>query len=75
MVQARFGNAFKLEGDAIVAYDTTGNKIFSRLKPGDIAGFDEALDILIDAYPYRDHILKGSGASGGGAAGGAGVGD
>jgi len=75
MVQARFGDAFKLEGDAIVAYDSAGNKIFSRVNPGNIAGFDEALDILIEAYPYRDSILKGSGASGSGASGGAGAGN
>jgi hypothetical protein len=74
MVQARFGNAFKLEGDAVVAYDKQGNKIFSRAKPGEVAEFDEALEILIDNYPYRDNILKGSGASGGGAAGGGGAG-
>lgn len=69
MVQARFGSAFKIEDGKVVAY-TGDNKIFSRTKPGDIADFDEALEILIEAYPQRDHILKGSGASGGGASGG-----
>ncbi|MCC3246686.1 hypothetical protein LG047_15400 [Methylocystis sp. WRRC1] len=71
MVEARFGSAFKLEGDQIVAYDARGEKIFSRIEPGAVAGFDEALEILVDAYPYRDNILKGSGAHGGGASGGA----
>lgn len=74
MVQARFGNAFKLEGESVVAYDKQGNKIFSRAKPGEVAEFDEALEILIDAYPYKDNILKGSGASGGGANGAGGAG-
>lgn len=74
MVQARFGDAFKVEDDAVVAYDRTGNKIFSRAKPGEVAGFDEALEILIDAYPYKENILKGAGASGGGAGGGSGAG-
>ncbi len=69
LVQARFGNAFKVEGDAIVAYDQSGNKLYSRARPGEIAGFDEALELLIDAYPYRDSILKGSGATGGGSQG------
>lgn len=69
MVQARFGEAFKLEGDKVVAYDKTGNKLFSRAKPGEVADFDEALEILIDAYPYRDNIMKGTGAHGGGAGG------
>lgn len=74
MVQARFGSSFKLEGDQVVAYDNSGNKLFSRAKPGEIASFDEALEILIDAYPYKDNILKSAGASGGGAGGGGGSG-
>lgn len=74
MVQARFGSAFKLEGDQVVAYDQSGNKLFSRVKPGEVASFDEALEILIDAYPYKDSIMKGTGASGGGAGGGGGGG-
>jgi hypothetical protein len=69
MVEATFGKAFKLEGDQVIAYDHTGNKIFSRLKPGEVAGFDEALELLIGNYPHKDHILKGSGATGGGAQG------
>lgn len=68
LVQARFGQAFKVEEGKIVAYDAAGNKIFSRSRPGDIADFDEALETLVDSYPYRDSILKGSGASGSGAA-------
>lgn len=68
LVQARFGDCFKLEGDKIVAYKD-GKQVFSRSNPGEIAGFDEALEILVDAYPYRDNIMKGTGASGGGAGG------
>ncbi|WP_459591922.1 DUF6651 domain-containing protein, partial [Enterobacter asburiae] len=75
MVQARFGEAFKLEGDQVVAYDKQGNKLFSRSNPGEVAEFDEALEILIDSYPYKDYILKGSNASGSGAKGGQGSGN
>ena len=67
LVQAAFGKAFSLEDGKPVAKDGSGNTIFSRAKPGDIAGFDEALEILVDQYPNRDSILKGSGASGSGA--------
>jgi hypothetical protein len=70
LVQSRFGDAFKLEDGAVVAYDQKGNKLFSRANPGEIASFDEALEIIVGSYPYRDSILKGSGASGGGAQGG-----
>ena len=74
MVQARFGSAFKVEDGKIVAYDNAGNKIFSRSRPGELADFDEALETLVDQYPYKDQILKGSGASGGGAQQGGGSG-
>lgn len=71
LMQARFGSQFKVEDGKIIAYDNAGNKIFSRSKPGEVAEFDEALETLVDQYPYRDQILKGSGASGMGAQGGA----
>lgn len=74
LVQAYFGHSFKLEGDQVIGYDGEGKQIFSRLKPGNVADFDEALSIKIDNSPFRDSILKGAGASGGGAGGGAGAG-
>lgn len=69
-VQARFGENFTIEdGNRVVAKDNAGNKIFSRARPGEVADFDEALETLIETHSQRDHILKGSGASGGGAHG------
>ncbi|WP_413724658.1 DUF6651 domain-containing protein [Sodalis sp. RH16] len=70
MARAAFGNAFKIEDGKIVAYDPSGNRIFSRVKPGELAGFDEAIETLVDNYPNRDYILKGSNSSGSGAHGG-----
>lgn len=70
LVQARFGQNFKLEEGKVVAYDQSGNKIYSKAKPGELADFDEAIEFLVDAYPHKDHILKGSGQSGGGSKGG-----
>jgi hypothetical protein len=68
IAQARFGSSFFVEeNNKIVAKDAKGNTLFSRARPGEIADFDEALELLVDAYPYKDNILKGSGASGGGA--------
>lgn len=67
MVQARFGQHFKIESGQVVVYDGAGNKLYSKSSPGNAAGFDEGLELLIDAYPYKASILKGSGASGGGA--------
>lgn len=73
LVESRFGKAFSIEDGQIVAKDHTGNRIFSRARPGELANFDEALESLVDAYPHRDSILKGTGASGGGATGGGGA--
>ena len=72
LVQARFGQAFKIEDGKTVAYDQHGNKIYSRVRPGEIADFDEALEALVEQYPHRDSILKSSGQSGSGALPGAG---
>lgn len=66
MLERTYGDNFKVEDGKLVPYDANGNKIYSRVKPGEIAGFDEALEQLISADPYKDHILKGTGGSGSG---------
>lgn len=72
LVQARFGKHFTIDGDKIVATDAAGNKLYSSARPGELADFDEALGMLVDQYPNKAQILKGSGASGSGASQGAG---
>lgn len=67
MVQAMFGQRFKVEDGKLVGYDASGNKLYSRTKPGEIAEFDEALETMVDSYAFRDSILKGPGHSGSGA--------
>lgn len=66
-VQAKFGSAFKIEDGKVVAYGPDGNKVYSRARPGELPDFDEALEILIEAHPTRDHVLKGDIKGGGGA--------
>lgn len=66
-VEARFGHHFKIEDGKVVASDANGNKVYSRAKPGEVAEFEEALDILVESYPHKDQILKGSGNKGDGA--------
>ena len=39
-------------------------------RPGELAGFDEALERLVDASVYKDQIRKSSGADGTGSVGG-----
>ena len=66
MIQATFGQNFKIEEGKVVAYGADGQKIFSRARPGEVADFDEALETLVGGYQYKDSILKGSQANGGG---------
>lgn len=75
MVRATFGSHFAIEDNKIVAKGRDGNRVFSRANPGEHADFEEALGILVEAYPHRDSILKsamkpGAGGSGGGGQGG-----
>lgn len=69
LAQAKFGANFFIEDGKIKAKGSDGNPVYSRANPGNVAEFDEALEILVDSYAYRDNILKGTGASGGGAGG------
>lgn len=68
LAEAAFGQAFKIEEGKVVGY-LNGTKIYSREKAGELADFDEAFAQIIDAYPAKDKILKGTGASGSGASG------
>ena len=58
MVQATFSNHFTIENGEVVARDTAGNQVFSKQNPGEIADFDEALQLIVEASPYREQILK-----------------
>ena len=66
-----FSKNFKVEGesaDAKVVGYLNGERIFSKERPGEVAEFEEALAVVIDAYPMKDRILKAS-AGGSGATG------
>lgn len=67
MVQAAFGNRFSVKDGKLAATGADGNPIFSRKNPGAAADFDEAMEILIDAYPHKDTILKADNKPGSGA--------
>lgn len=70
LVRSHFGANFSVGDDGkIQAKAPDGSPVYSRVRAGEIAEFDEALEMMVDAYPYRDHILKGTGATGSGAGG------
>jgi hypothetical protein len=66
MLQAVFGNRFKIENGKVVGIGLDGQPIYSRTKAGEIAEFDEAIESMVDGYAFRDSILKGNNHSGGG---------
>lgn len=73
MAEAYFGKHFKVEekdGKSVVVGYMGEDPIYSQERPGEIASFEEALGTVIDKYPMKDRILKGSGGHGSGASGG-----
>jgi hypothetical protein len=77
VAEAFFGHHFKVEeddktGDPVVRAYNNGNVILSASpeRIGEIADFDEAMEILFDQYPKKDMYIRssgrGSGAGGGG---------
>lgn len=69
--RAAFGKHFKVENDQLQAFDKAGNRLLSKKNIGEFAEFDEAVEMLVEAYPQRDAILKapeqrGSGSEGNG---------
>ncbi len=57
-VQARFGDSFRIEEGRPVGYDRDGKKIYSRERPGEVASFDEALELMVEGYEHKDAILR-----------------
>jgi len=66
MVEKTFGDQFSIEDGKVIAKDSNGNQIYSKSKPGEIADFDEAMEIIVESSPYRDNIMKGLQQNGGG---------
>lgn len=54
-----FGDRFQLENGRLVGTDDNGNKLWSRQRPGELAGFDEAIEMMVGQYQHREFILKG----------------
>lgn len=81
IAETYFGKHFRVEEVTdsdeltLVAYYSNGDQVFSRQNPGEIAGFDEAMTAIFDAYPGKDRLLRSSSGSGAGGGGGAGSGE
>jgi hypothetical protein len=66
MVQAMFGAHFRVEDGLLKGY-LDGKPLMSKANPEVPAGFDEALEKMIQAWPHKNAILRGAGGSGSGA--------
>ena len=66
IAEAYFGKHLKIENGKVLATDSLGNQIFSKITPGEPAGFEEALAVLIENHPQKTHLLRASGSSGSG---------
>jgi len=78
IAETYFGKYYKVEDDGkgnlrTTGYRKDGTSIYSRKNPGELADFNESLEVIISEYPYKNRILNSSG-SGSGAGGGSGTG-
>lgn len=69
IAKSLFGQHFKVEDGKLVAYGPDGNKLYSPTRHGQLADADEAIELLVNAYPHKEALLAGSNQSGGGASG------
>lgn len=69
LVESYFGHQFSIEDGKVTAKHSDGSPVYSKAKPGEPAEFEEALQLIVEASPFKDNILKGNGKRGGGAPG------
>lgn len=80
MAVDHFGKQFKIEENdktgelSLIGHYANGDIVYSKEKPGEIADFREAMNLIFDAHPDKDAMLRG-GAAGTGSRGGDGEGD
>lgn len=66
LIKTMFRDRLQIEGNQVIGTDQNGQKIYSRARPGELADFEEVIESFVESYPYKDHILKGSGHNGSG---------
>ena len=72
IAQKVFADRLKVESGKLVPMDGNGNPLFSAVRHGEHADFEEAIEVYVSQYPNKDKILKSSGGTGGGAPNGKG---
>ena len=67
IAQKVFSDRLKVEHGKLIPLDGNGNPLFSAVRHGEHADFEEAIEVYVSQYPNKDQILKSSGGNGGGA--------
>jgi len=64
VAESHFGKNFVVKENpktkklGLIAYYDNGDEVYSHIKPGELAEFDEAMEAIFDAYPGRDRLLR-----------------
>lgn len=64
IAQASFGKHFQVKDGQVVGYWEDGNPIYSPTRPGEVATFEEAVELIVDKYPRKNDILRSKAGSG-----------
>lgn len=64
LIRTMFGERLKVDKGMVYGVDANGQKLYSKARPGEPASFDEVVETLVESYPFKEHILKGSGHQG-----------
>lgn len=66
MFRNTFARNFKVEDGKIIPTNASGQPLLSKKKMGEVASFDEAIEIYVGDYQYKDAIMKAPNKSGAG---------
>lgn len=66
IAESYFGSNFDVKEDGSIVPKLNGNELYSRKKAGELASFDEAIEMIIEQSPYKDSIIRDPGQSGSG---------
>jgi hypothetical protein len=65
--RALFGESWREVEGKLVPHGQDGKPLFSRKQPGEFAGHEEALELLVTTHTQADRLLRGTPANGSGA--------
>ena len=64
MIEAQFRDHVQVRDGKLRILDSQGKEIYSRIQPNRPADFDEAMELIVEAYDHKNQILNGTGGPG-----------